>query len=62
MVFSETNTPQIQIERQTAVINNISPEILSIRTHYENLFLKKEMKINYISFKLDKEKQIEDAR
>jgi tRNA (guanine-N7-)-methyltransferase len=36
-------------------------EILSIRTHYENLFLKKGMKINYISFKLDKEKQIEDA-
>jgi tRNA (guanine-N7-)-methyltransferase len=62
MVFSETNTQQIQIDKQTAVINNISPEILSIRTHYENLFLKKEMKINYISFKLDKEKQIEDAR
>lgn len=62
MVFSATNTQQLTIEKQTEVINNIPTEILSIRTHYENLFLKKGLKINYISFKLDKEKLIEDAR
>lgn len=38
-----------------------SDEILSIRTHYENIFLTQGLKINYISFRLDKEKIIEDA-
>jgi tRNA (guanine-N7-)-methyltransferase len=40
---------------------NISDDILSIKTHYENLFLKVGLKINYLSFKLDKEKILEDA-
>lgn len=41
--------------------NNSSPEdILSIRTHYENIFLNKGMKINYISFRLNKELPIDD--
>ena len=48
-----------------AIMNEVDSskllEILSIRTHYEKLFLKKGLKINYISFKLDKDKQIEDA-
>jgi len=35
--------------------------ILSIRTHYEKIFLDAGLKINYISFKLDKEKIIENA-
>jgi len=36
-------------------------EILSIKTHYEKLFLMKGLPINYISFRLEKEKIIEDA-
>jgi tRNA (guanine-N7-)-methyltransferase len=35
--------------------------ILSIKTHYEKIFLDAGMKINYLSFRLDKEKQIENA-
>ena len=35
--------------------------ILSIRTHYEKIFLDAGLKINYISFRLDKEKIIENA-
>lgn len=34
----------------------LSDDILLIRTHYEKLFLNRGMKINYISFRLDKEK------
>jgi tRNA (guanine-N7-)-methyltransferase len=37
-------------------------EILLIRTHYENLFLKEGLKINYLSFRLEKNKNIEDVR
>jgi tRNA (guanine-N7-)-methyltransferase len=35
--------------------------ILSIRTHYEQIFLNAGLKINYLSFRLDKEKIIEYA-
>jgi tRNA (guanine-N7-)-methyltransferase len=35
--------------------------ILSIRTHYEKIFLDAGLKINYLSFRLDKEKTIQDA-
>lgn len=38
-----------------------SDDILSIRTHYEKIFLNSGLKINYITFRLDKEKIIEDA-
>ena len=41
----------------TEKINNI----LSIRTHYEKIFLDAGLKINYISFRLNKEKIIENA-
>jgi tRNA (guanine-N7-)-methyltransferase len=40
---------------------NISDDILSIRTHYETIFLKAGLKINYTCFKIDKDKTIEDA-
>ena len=40
---------------------NLSDDILLIRTHYEKIFLNKGLKINYLSFRLDKEKIIEDA-
>jgi tRNA (guanine-N7-)-methyltransferase len=36
-------------------------DILSIRTHYEKIFLDAGLKINYLSFRLDKEKLIENA-
>ena len=35
-------------------------DILSIKTHYENLFLQKGLKINYLTFRLDKDKLLED--
>jgi tRNA (guanine-N7-)-methyltransferase len=35
--------------------------ILSIRTHYEKIFLDAGLKINFLSFRLDKEKIIENA-
>jgi tRNA (guanine-N7-)-methyltransferase len=40
---------------------NFSDDILSIRTHYEKIFLNEGLKINYLSFRLDNEKTIEDA-
>ena len=39
---------------------NVENEILSIRTYYENMFLRKGIKINYLSFRLDKNRPIED--
>jgi tRNA (guanine-N7-)-methyltransferase len=41
--------------------NYPSDDILSIKTHYEKIFLDEGLKINYISFRLDKEKIIEDV-
>jgi tRNA (guanine-N7-)-methyltransferase len=38
-----------------------SDDILSIKTHYEKIFLKNGLKINYLSFKLDKVNILEDA-
>jgi tRNA (guanine-N7-)-methyltransferase len=40
---------------------NPSDDILSIRTHYEKIFLNDGLKINYLSFNLEREKFIEDA-
>jgi tRNA (guanine-N7-)-methyltransferase len=40
---------------------NISDDITSIRTHYEKIFVKAGLKINYITFRLDNKKNIEDA-
>jgi tRNA (guanine-N7-)-methyltransferase len=37
-------------------------DILSIRTHYENIFLGQGININYLSFRLDKNRNIEDKR
>lgn len=38
----------------------ITDNILSIRTHYENIFLKAGLKINYLAFRMEKEKLIHD--
>jgi tRNA (guanine-N7-)-methyltransferase len=40
---------------------NLPGDILSIWTHYEKMFLKKGMKINYLSFRLKKDKIIKDG-
>jgi tRNA (guanine-N7-)-methyltransferase len=40
---------------------NLSDDILSIRTHYETIFLKSGLKINYTCFRINKDKIIEDA-
>jgi tRNA (guanine-N7-)-methyltransferase len=40
---------------------DLPDDILSIKTHYEKIFLAAGLKINYITFRLDKEKLIEDA-
>jgi tRNA (guanine-N7-)-methyltransferase len=48
-------------EAALTINNNIPHDILSIRTHYENLFMNKGQKINFISFRLNKEKIIENA-
>jgi len=37
-------------------------DILSIRTHYEKMFLKEKMKISYLSFRLEKERVIYDVK
>jgi tRNA (guanine-N7-)-methyltransferase len=42
-------------------IISLSDDILSIKTHYEKIFLDDGLKINYLSFSLDKEKIIEDV-
>jgi tRNA (guanine-N7-)-methyltransferase len=41
--------------------NSHSNQILSIKTHYEKIFLAAGMKINYLSFRLEKDKKIENA-
>jgi len=40
---------------------NLSDDILSIKTHYEKIFTKAGLKIHYLSFRLDKEIILEDA-
>jgi tRNA (guanine-N7-)-methyltransferase len=50
------------IESVTDLHNELKDnELLTIRTHYENLFLKKGIKITYLSFRLEKEKNINDV-
>jgi tRNA (guanine-N7-)-methyltransferase len=55
--FSQDNSPLNYSEANDAFQN----DILSIRTHYESIFLKKGLKINYLTFRLEKDKIIEDA-
>jgi tRNA (guanine-N7-)-methyltransferase len=68
------NTELFEYTKKVLVHNNIetthsmrdlysgkSDDILSIKTHYEKLFLAGGMKINYLSFHLEKEKTIENV-
>jgi tRNA (guanine-N7-)-methyltransferase len=56
-LYSETITREVI----TAQNNSFSADILSIKTHYEKIFLEKGLKINYLSFRLNKEKIIENG-
>jgi len=49
----------LEIVYSTEDLYSSHPDMLSIKTHYEKLFLNKGMKINYLSFRLRKEKTIE---
>jgi tRNA (guanine-N7-)-methyltransferase len=55
---AERNKLQIISSTEDLHTDNAGDEILSIRTHYENLFLKEGLKINYLSFRLEKNKVI----
>jgi len=57
IISSQNNSPLGDL----GVKKSISDDILSIRTYYEKIFLNEGLKINYFSFRLDKEKIIEDA-
>jgi tRNA (guanine-N7-)-methyltransferase len=51
----------ISNESDSFLNNNPPPDILSIKTHYEKIFLDKGLNINYLAFRLNKEKIISDA-
>jgi hypothetical protein len=38
----------------------LTDNILSIRTHYEKMFLENGLKINYMAFRLEKDRNVED--
>ena len=59
--MSEHNDLELVNSTNDLYAENISDDILSIKTHYEKIFLKDGLKINYLSFRLDKEKILEDA-
>jgi len=66
-LFNYTKTTVIQNNLEIIVSTSdlysesLSDDILSIKTHYEKIFLNAGLKINYICFRLDKEKMIADA-
>lgn len=56
------NDLEIVFETNDLYSTDLPDEILSLKTHYEMLFLRQGLKINYISFRLLKDKIIEDGR
>ncbi len=54
------NNLEIIVSTSDLYSENLPDDILSIKTHYERLFLIKGLPINYISFRIYKEKIIED--
>jgi tRNA (guanine-N7-)-methyltransferase len=46
---------------ESVLMSSFADDILSIRTHYEDMFIKEGSKINFLSFRLDKNRNIEDA-
>lgn len=57
----EYNQQEILFSTDDLYSETLPDDILSIRTHYENIFLKAGLKINYIKFRLDKEKFFTDG-
>jgi len=55
----ELNGLEIDYSTDDLYSNKVSDEILSIRTHYEQIFLKAGLKINYIRFRLNNGKKCE---
>jgi tRNA (guanine-N7-)-methyltransferase len=66
-IFTTNDLYSEKIEPPTPPTDNSLKEysfyddILSIRTHYENIFIKAGLKINYLSFRLGKNKVIKDV-
>jgi len=58
----EYNEQEIIFASNDLYSEALPDDILSIRTHYENIFLKAGLKINYITFRLDKEKFFTDGK
>ncbi|HEX2970300.1 MAG TPA: tRNA (guanosine(46)-N7)-methyltransferase TrmB [Bacteroidales bacterium] len=54
----ETNSFEILASTTDLYSGDVRDDILSIKTHYEQIFLRSGLKINYISFRLDKNKQV----
>jgi len=50
-----------EVKGDSGVNNFIQDDILAIKTHYEKIFLKDGLRINYLSFRIDKEKILEDV-
>ena len=42
-------------------IDMVTDSILTLRTHYEKMFLEEGLKINYLAFRLEKDKIIYDG-
>lgn len=59
--IAERNNFNIISSTEDLYNDKAGDEILSIKTHYENIFLKGGMKINYLSFMLGKNHIIKDA-
>jgi tRNA (guanine-N7-)-methyltransferase len=60
-VISSNNLEAVTIT-DNLYSEDLPDDILSIRTHYENIFLREGLKINYLAFRLDKEKLISDDK
>ena len=56
----ERNNLQVILASSDLLSHKTYDDILFIRTHYENLFLAGGMKINYLSFRIEKNRIIED--
>jgi tRNA (guanine-N7-)-methyltransferase len=57
----EHNDLEIVVATHDLYSGLINNDILSIRTHYEEIFLKKDIKICYIAFRLEKNKVLKDV-
>jgi tRNA (guanine-N7-)-methyltransferase len=58
----EKNRLEIISDANDLYADKPADAILFIRTHYENIFLKEGRKICYLSFRLDKNREVEDGR